>query len=310
MAFKKWTEKDVDYLRENYPTKTANQIGGALGRSLNSIHLMAFKIGVSAIERDNNSINWTAKKLNFLQDNFDKMTTEQLCNKMKLTSTVIRKKMKELGLRKCFHAFWQPEWNQYLITNFQLIGDTEMAEIFQEKFPKPHPWTYKHIGKRRSYLNLKRTKTEIDAIQIRNWEMGRFAECANKRWLSVGVAQEGNVRIWKKNGAKFNIIKIDGKFLSYARYVWKNHFGEIPKGMVIRHKDGDSLNDEIDNLGMIAMSEHMNINGPKYTISDNYIIGMMTRKTPEKREELRKNKDLIELQRTIYKAKRLWTKSN
>lgn len=308
MAGRKWTDEEYDYLRENYPTKTATQIASSLGRSLNAIHVMSFKMGVSAIERDNNPINWTAKRIKFLQDNFDKMTTEQLSDTTGLTCTVLRKKMKELGLRKCFHAFWQPECTEYLINNYQKIGDVELSEIFQEKFPKSHPWTKRQVEKKRKYLNLRRTKDDVDAIQVRNFEMGRFANCANKRWIVTGVAKEGEIRIWNKNAYAYHAIKIANSFMCNARYVWEKHHEKIPKGMIIRHIDGNSLNDDIENLRMITMIENYAFNSATLNLSDNYVVAMMTNKTPEKREELRKNKDLIELQRTIYKAKRLCKK--
>lgn len=41
------------------------------------------------------------------------------------------------------------------------------------------------------------------------------------------------------------------------RWVWINHFGAIPKGMDIHHKDGDKSNNEIENLEMLSRSDHL-----------------------------------------------------
>lgn len=38
--------------------------------------------------------------------------------------------------------------------------------------------------------------------------------------------------------------------------VWKRHHGPIPEGMHIHHKDGDTLNNTIDNLECISAGEH------------------------------------------------------
>ena len=46
-----------------------------------------------------------------------------------------------------------------------------------------------------------------------------------------------------------------GKYESLARYNYKKAFGEIPKNMIVYHKDGDMLNNEIDNLELISRSE-------------------------------------------------------
>jgi hypothetical protein len=41
------------------------------------------------------------------------------------------------------------------------------------------------------------------------------------------------------------------------RWVWINHFGAIPQGMDIHHKDGDKSNNEIENLEMLSRSDHL-----------------------------------------------------
>jgi hypothetical protein len=45
-----------------------------------------------------------------------------------------------------------------------------------------------------------------------------------------------------------------GKYLH--REVWKWYFGEIPKGYVVHHRDGDPLNNSIENLECLSAEEH------------------------------------------------------
>lgn len=57
------------------------------------------------------------------------------------------------------------------------------------------------------------------------------------------------------------------KGISYLHHeVWKYYHGEIPKGYHIHHKDGDTLNNSIDNLealpGREHLSEHNKERGP------------------------------------------------
>jgi hypothetical protein len=40
------------------------------------------------------------------------------------------------------------------------------------------------------------------------------------------------------------------------RQIWTDHFGEIPEGHHIHHKDGDWRNNDISNLECISASEH------------------------------------------------------
>ena len=51
-----------------------------------------------------------------------------------------------------------------------------------------------------------------------------------------------------------NKIKV-GKYESLARKKWRDEFGEIPKGMIVFHKDGDVYNDNLDNLELISRRE-------------------------------------------------------
>ena len=41
------------------------------------------------------------------------------------------------------------------------------------------------------------------------------------------------------------------------RTVWKYHNGEIPKGYHVHHKDGNKLNNELQNLQYATQSENM-----------------------------------------------------
>ena len=48
-------------------------------------------------------------------------------------------------------------------------------------------------------------------------------------------------------------------WIEYARFVWVQCNGEIPKGYLIHHIDGDSLNDIIDNLSLVTRKAHFEI---------------------------------------------------
>lgn len=48
-----------------------------------------------------------------------------------------------------------------------------------------------------------------------------------------------------------------------SRVAYRKHFGEIPKGAVISHKDGDRLNIQPDNLISYSMAENLFINQNK-----------------------------------------------
>tara|TARA_R110002050_G_scaffold203556_1_gene338831 strand:- start:1595 stop:2230 length:636 start_codon:yes stop_codon:yes gene_type:complete len=56
----------------------------------------------------------------------------------------------------------------------------------------------------------------------------------------------------------YKYIRISkGYWELYHRYLWRQHYGEIPEGQLVTFKDGDSLNVSIENLMLISKSENM-----------------------------------------------------
>ena len=69
----------------------------------------------------------------------------------------------------------------------------------------------------------------------------------------------GTIHQRKDTGGKMYLyIKIaDSHWEQLNRYTWEQHNGAIPKGMVVVYKDGNYLNNDIDNLLMITKKENM-----------------------------------------------------
>jgi len=59
-------------------------------------------------------------------------------------------------------------------------------------------------------------------------------------------------------GKMYQYIKLaDSHWQLLNRYTWEMHNGPIPKGMVVVYKDGNYLNNDINNLLMITKKENM-----------------------------------------------------
>ena len=52
------------------------------------------------------------------------------------------------------------------------------------------------------------------------------------------------------------------------RVIWEEHYGSIPKGYIVHHKDGNKLNNSIDNLELLTNEEHTSLHkmGFRHTI--------------------------------------------
>jgi len=61
----------------------------------------------------------------------------------------------------------------------------------------------------------------------------------------------------KRNAQGFFYRLAKGKWIPLAQKIWMDNFGPIPKGGVIRLKDGNPLNCEPENLELITRKENM-----------------------------------------------------
>lgn len=196
------------------------------------------------------------------------MTNRELARELRISLVMVRMKCYSMGLKRMELEYWTPEQVRFLKSHYRKIGDVELAEVFEEKWPKNKKWTLKHIDKKRKYLGLKRTPRQVQKIFERNKKMGRFKFCPINRWILAGVFPEGTVRIWRSSyqtgpGSYFKAIKVNGKYVHYAKWLYEQHNGKMPPGYVTGFKDRNNMNVVIDNLECITRAEHARRNGRK-----------------------------------------------
>jgi len=83
------------------------------------------------------------------------------------------------------------------------------------------------------------------------WKKGQ----PSNRKMPVGSV---TIRHRKRDSHPRAFIKIaePSLWVPRANYVWEQAFGEIPRGMVIHHRDRDPLNDDLGNLRLLTRAEH------------------------------------------------------
>lgn len=243
---------------------------------------------------------WSKTEIKFLKQNWSAMNNKEIAKALGIGLTLVRMKCYELGLKRMELEYWTEEQVKFLRDNYKKIGDKELAIIFNSKWKKQKKWTHKHIEKKRRYLKLNRTKKQIKAIHQRNVDRGAFLLCPVKRWLTTGVAKEGEIRMWREQSGRYTPrIKINGKFVHWNRWKWEKHYGPIPKGMNVVFKDNNPQNRTLRNLILITDAEVSRRNSKisSQGLSDNYIAGILSHNNKELRAEIKNNKPLIELKR-------------
>lgn len=104
---------------------------------------------------------------------------------------------------------------------------------------------------------MKANKTSFKKGNIPKNYMGGLKICKDGIYIRVGKQNYH----YKRNGVKMKT----GKYESLARNKYRKAFGDFPKEMVVFHKDGDVLNNELDNLELITRGENLKRNQYKNT---------------------------------------------
>ncbi len=171
-----WTQEMDDTLRFLYPSHTNYEISDLTGWTYHSIGGRAkglkLKKDLSTKQRAGGITAWTDDQLEFIRNNYLKMTNKQLADALGYRLTIVRLKKSELGLSRIRTEHWSPEMTQFLINNYRTLGDVEIMNYFKEHHPNGITWRRAKIRKKRGYLNLHRTPEEVAEIVSRNVSQG------------------------------------------------------------------------------------------------------------------------------------------
>lgn len=245
-----------------------------------------------------NKIEFSPEIEKYIRDNFYSMRAIDIAENLGLKQTWVRTKAYEMGLKKLNLEYWTDEQVLFLKENYKTIGDTEIAEYFNENMPKVKKWTKKHIDKKRRYLGLTRTELEVKEIHKRNKELGRFSDCASKMWDSIGRPEIGEIRVHVHNGNKKVVIKTEKGFVHRNRWLWEQYYGPVPSNVYVRQKEGSPLICDVSDLYLVTQSENAVINNH----SDRSIAKKTFKVSDENMNEFIENySDLINIKRYLFK---------
>ncbi len=157
----------------------------------------------------NNRIVWQEWQLQFLEDNWQKMTAKAISQALGLSRTIVRMKKYELGYYKMQLEYWTEEQILFLKDNYKTIGDVEIAEKLQEKYPKQKRWDKRHIAKKRKYLDLQRTEEERKLIASKNSSPGGKSYTINKNSSSKNMHPKwvAGMIAWRDKDIQEELVK-------------------------------------------------------------------------------------------------------
>jgi len=329
----RYKPEEIDFLKKNIGKKSLKEIADDMNRSYKGLQSKAQILGIAPSREDVRKIysacaqsrrTWSEEDIKFLKDNYIKLTGRQLAAHFNKSYKAVLSKAKVLKLRlpegvrneRAREAArrWTPEMEEKVRELFKTKTRTEIAAIMN--------LTEQQVHNRCHHLGLKLSEEERARRNRKflskgwGWNKGLKGLKNNsstkfkKGQPSHNHKTKGTIikLTDKRTGRAYLKIKIEepNKWIELHRYLWIRRHGEIPKGMMIVFKNGNSLDCRLGNLKMISMGDNVRRNANRELIkqhsknlSDNYVAGMLwrgiTRK--ERRELIKQYPELVDLKR-------------
>lgn len=202
-----------------------------------------------------------------MRENYADSTAGQLALKLERNVHSVKRFLKVDGLvGKCKRRIWTDEKLEAIRALYATTTNEELAKIFGV--------SESSIGAAGFKYNMVKSEEHI-----KRCKKGKFPK-GHKTWNTgmKGLKIEGSEKGWFKKGRLPHNTKHDGcesvrtdsegrQYLMVRQrlrewafkhvLVWEEANGKLPDGMVIRHINGDSLDNRLENLKAISRAENM-----------------------------------------------------
>lgn len=217
---KRWSEHEVDILKNEYPTcSSLQELADRMGRSLYSLITKANSLGII---RKIIAV-WTQDMDNILKEYYPCKPTSEVAAILGLNSKQILCRARRLKLHK------SPE---------VVKGIRENGMFLKGHVP------FNKGMKQQEFMT---------AEQIEKTKATRFV----KGQVPVNIKEIGYERI---SVDCYVEVKTEKGFVLKHRMIWEEHNGPIPKGNIVRFKNGNKLDIRIENLELVTCAQNMKDN--------------------------------------------------
>jgi hypothetical protein len=213
--------------------------------------------------------DWSEEDIALLKEVFDFLSYEEMMELFDASEDQIKRLCRRIGLKRegggGRKSTW-PDWaQQFLLDNYQVMGDLELSRVFTSLDKTGKKWTFKMVERRRTHLGITRTDDQIRAIKERNriagcWNTPHLQEMRHKK----GKAQ-GEIVLWHQQGRMSYLrVKVGEKMLFLQHFLWEAKHGPIPEGMILRCKGSNRLDPMPENWEIVTRAEHARRNNKPF----------------------------------------------
>ncbi len=171
---RKWTEREIKFLKKHYKTMTFTQIGDVLMRTNASVSHQVKRQGLKKVRP------WTAEEDNKLRQIYNKQPLEKLTKVFNRLQYAIYKRARKLEIPKRARQFSKKE-TKYLLKNYQKIPAERIAEelgrsisVVKQRakslglknvFINPNLWTEKEVRYLKRWFKIKKVSEVAEFLK-------------------------------------------------------------------------------------------------------------------------------------------------
>lgn len=306
--YKKWTDEEDQFIRENVSRMSNAEIAEILIRTVSSVSCRITHLGIA---RRKNGPRWTVEEDKFLRENVDRMKNREIAQRLGRTLSATQTRISALGIyRKNGPKAWRPEEDRFLEETLNLLTSREMSEkLGRSKASVSNRLNilglYRNPEAKERMMNATRfPKGHIPANKgDRGGPSLSPATTFKKGQKPHNTKHDGavSVRLHRRTKTPYKFIRISaGNWVHLHRHIWEEAHGLVPKGHIVRFKDGDTLNCSLENLEMISWEENIR----RTRQMDGYVAMQLSGRDKNLAVELIKHPELLDLKRAQLKLKR------
>ena len=212
---------------------------------------------------------------------------------------------------------WSKEHDDFLLAHLNELTDREIGQALSR--------SKSSIRNRLTKLGITRpADVRAGMMQKTQFRKGQAAWNQGMKGLRMSPRTEfkkgnkpattkhdGAITVRNRNQTPYQYIRIsECNWMLLHRKIWGDANGPIPRGHVIRFRNGNTLDVRLENLECISRSEHamrnQNREKARKTLveSDSYIISRMAPRDKHLQEKLKHFPRLVELKKEQLKLKR------
>lgn len=243
-----WTDRDTQALRRLAGQgRSFGDIAKCMGRHVGHIRQCALRYGIEVKRAVATRHLWSAKDDDTLHKLFPAYSAAEIATAIGCSVSAIYARAGLLGLRK------SQGWKSERTARRWLEGRHEASRAAQ--FPKGHaPWNKGKPGSTGLHPNSRKTQ----------FQKGSMTGAARRKYKPIGSLRVTRDGYLERKVTDDPRIAPARRWVAVARLVWEAEHGPIPRGHIVRFKDGMHTVEEaeitVDKLECISRVENMRRN--------------------------------------------------